>query len=441
MYLESVFNNTGNGLLTLDPDGRIVRANDEFANMFNLKKELIESQPAESVGEGVLRPLLVAVYEHYDSNPQYVKYNGGRVFKASATQFQLPDETDPHVLLSVSDVSRLFQLEHETGDVNHAGFVGNSPAMQQVYRTINQLKHSESTVLILGESGVGKELVARAIHRSSVRGERSFIAVNCGAIDKHLQKSEMFGYVKGAFTGAVKNYTGYFEQADGGTLFLDELGDLAEDVQSLLLRVLEYGDYQRIGEEKVRTCNVRILAATNQPLQRLVKEGRFREDLYHRINVVQVHVPPLRERRSDISPLTHHFIEAIGSQMGKSVTGITHEALQRLESYSWPGNVRELKNVIEHALLFCREDVVDVRHLREEIQGLTVSPGMNAPQKHGEQGIDKSPDYTVKPTNEWDREYLIETLNRERWNKRKTATALGVSPQTLYKYLKRFSIE
>ncbi|NNG15345.1 MAG: sigma 54-interacting transcriptional regulator [Gemmatimonadales bacterium] len=236
--------------------------------------------------------------------------------------------------------------------------IGTSPALRAIEEQIELVAPTDATVLILGESGVGKSLVAREIHGGSSRKDRPLITVNCASIPRELYESEFFGHAKGAFTGAVKDRAGRFEAADGGTLFLDEVGEIPLQVQGKLLRVLQEGEYERVGEDRTRTVNVRILAATNHDLMADVKEGRFREDLYYRLNVFPITVPPLRERPEDLTILAQHFLEAAAARFGREGLGLRKSDLELLKRYDWPGNVRELQNVIERAVITARGRVV-----------------------------------------------------------------------------------
>ncbi|MCX7817668.1 MAG: sigma 54-interacting transcriptional regulator [Kiritimatiellae bacterium] len=254
------------------------------------------------------------------------------------------------------------------------GIVGASHEMREVYEQIAQVARTEATVLILGETGTGKELVARAIHYASDRASGPFVRVHCAALPESLVESELFGHVRGAFTGAVRDRQGRFEAAHGGTLFLDEIGDIAPGVQVKLLRVLQEQEFERVGDTRPIRVNVRLIAATHRDLAAMVASGRFREDLYYRLNVFPIYVPPLRNRPSDIPLLANHFLRLYGERGGRRVTAISSEALQRLLSHSWPGNVRELENTIERAVLVCDGDTIEPHHLPPVLQALPPAP-------------------------------------------------------------------
>ncbi|MCP5524448.1 MAG: sigma 54-interacting transcriptional regulator [Verrucomicrobiales bacterium] len=257
--------------------------------------------------------------------------------------------------------------------------VGNSTALQLVYRHIEQVAGSDATVLIRGESGVGKELVAHALHQQSARKPRNFVKFSCAALPESIIESELFGHEKGAFTGAIATRRGRFELADGGTIFLDEIGDLTPATQVKLLRVLQEREFERVGSSQAIPCNVRVIAATSRNLEAMLEDGQFRSDLYYRLNVFPIYVPSLRERKSDLLPLTDHFIEKCARRCGKPVRRISTAAIDLIMAYHWPGNVRELENCIERAVLLCEGDSVEAQHLPPTLQ----MPGPEGRQPSG----------------------------------------------------------
>lgn len=260
-------------------------------------------------------------------------------------------------------------LRKEVGkEYSFENIVSKNEKMQKIFDVIRKVSQYKSTVLITGESGTGKELVARALHYNSERSPNPFIAVNCGAIPENLLESELFGHAKGAFTDAIRTKKGLFEEADGGTLFLDEIGDLPSQLQVKLLRVLQDGEIRRIGESKPIQIDVRIVAATVKDLSKEVNEGRFREDLFYRLNVLPIHIPPLRERKEDIPLLTHHFIGKYNEAMSKDVADVDHNAMDVLMNYKWYGNVRELENTIERAIVLSEKNNIELENLPAEIQ-------------------------------------------------------------------------
>jgi two-component system, NtrC family, response regulator HydG len=292
--------------------------------------------------------------------------------RAGAYDFlEKPFRSNDEVVLTVSKaaerrrlLTRTEMLERKLEQKETFGeLIGNTTSMQEVYRLAVGVAPTSSTVLILGESGTGKELTARAIHEHSSRANKPFVAVNCSAIPVDLVESELFGHVRGAFTGAITTREGLFESADQGTIFLDEVGDLPALAQVKLLRALQEGEIKRVGTNETRRVDVRVLAATNVDLRTKIAAGRFREDLFYRLNVICIELPPLRKRRDDIAILAHHFLRKYAARQGREVVKISDEAMRVLRSQNWPGNVRELENAMEHALVYCREDTILPQHL------------------------------------------------------------------------------
>ena len=303
--------------------------------------------------------------------------------------------------------------------------IGKSPAMQEVFRRLRLAAQSDVTVLLTGESGTGKELAARAIHALSARKDKPFFAINCSAIPETLLESELFGHVKGAFTGAIRDKIGVFQATDGGTLFLDEIGDTSPLLQLKLLRVLQENEVRRVGDDHAIKVDVRLITATNRDLQALMAEGTLREDFYYRIHVFEITMPPLRERRTDIPLLVNQFMKENTKTFHRDVNEIAQDALQRLQEYGWPGNVRELKNAIEHAFVTVADNCITLWDLPQEVQ----RPSLNT----SSQTTSSSPLEPVEETRI--REALIETKG----NKTEAAKLLGISRVTLWKKLKHLN--
>ncbi|RPI00219.1 MAG: sigma-54-dependent Fis family transcriptional regulator [Calditrichaeota bacterium] len=298
-------------------------------------------------------------------------------------------------------------------------FVGRSEKMQSVFHQIKQVAGSDSTILITGESGTGKELVANAIHYSSQRKGKPFVKVNCAALSESLIESELFGHEKGAFTSAVARRLGRFETANGGTLFLDEIGDIPPSTQIKLLRVLELKEFERLGSSLTTQVDVRMITATNKDLARLVQEGRFREDLYFRLNVIHINLSPLRERKEDIPLLAKFFLDKYSAQMNKVITSLSKNAMQLMENYAWPGNIRELENAIERGVVFCRNKVLTEWDLPPQINensgGARLSLNLNS--------------YSLE---EAEKTLISRVLQMTQWNLKSAASTLGISRGTLY---------
>lgn len=309
--------------------------------------------------------------------------------------------------------------------------VGNAPCMQSVFRVVEKVANTDSSVFISGESGTGKELVARAIHQRSSRKDGPFIKVNCGALTDTLLESELFGHERGAFTGAVKRRLGRFELADKGTLFLDEIGDVSPALQLKLLRVLQEQEFERVGGEATIKVDTRVISATNKDLQTEVSQGRFREDLFYRLHIVPVVVPPLRERREDIPLLVEHFIETLGPRTNPSVRGISDDALGRLMAAQWAGNVRELENTIEQALVFSDGDQITVSALPEALRGDDRSDGLVLPKEQ----------LTLPEILEdLERQLIIKAFREANGVKTETARRLGIKTSALYYKLDKYGI-
>ncbi len=313
--------------------------------------------------------------------------------------------------------------------------VGRSPAMVEVYKIVARVAPTKSTVLILGESGTGKEMIARAIHLHSPWAQHPFVAVDCGALTETLLESELFGHVRGAFTGAVSEKKGVFEEADGGTCFLDEIGDISLNMQAKLLRVLQEHEVRRVGGKEWIKVDVRVIAATNRNLIEQVKKGNFRRDLYYRLKVIAICLPPLRERKEDISTLVHHFLKGYSQASGKPITGISDDVMQLLCAYSWPGNIRELENAIEHAVVLSRQPVLTPEDLPAEVRdGATSKSSSDALQS-------EQPLFPDTPSlEEVKKRYVLYILNRTQGNISQAAKILDIDRRSLYRMLERYKI-
>ncbi|MGQ9632016.1 MAG: sigma-54-dependent transcriptional regulator [bacterium] len=312
--------------------------------------------------------------------------------------------------------------EQVRGKYGFENIIGRSQPMQRVLELVSTVSKTDATVVIEGESGTGKELIARAIHNNSPRVGKPFVGINCGALPETLLESELFGHVKGAFTGATSNRKGLFEEADGGTFFLDEIGDMSPSTQVKLLRVLQEGEVRRIGSNLPTKVDVRILAATNRKLTDLVEEGKLREDLFYRLSVIVISIPPLRERKEDIVPLAEHFLEVYRKKIKKPVSSFSLEAMNALLNHSWPGNVRELENTIERAVILTSSSVILPENLL-----IPTSPL----DHNGESAVNLE---------DVEREYILKTLRECSWNKAKAAQRLKIGRSTLWRKLKKYNI-
>ena len=461
--MEAIFHSVADAILTLDPELRVLNLNRAGQEMLGLKEGDVVGKPVAEILRGQLWDPHGLIAETLRSGePARGRENlllrsDGNEVRAQLTTSRLY-ERDGRVggaVVVLRDVTHLRELEVRLESRSRLlGIVGRGHVMQEIFGLIEEVAPTDSTVLIHGESGTGKELVADAIHRSSRRQAGPFVKVNCSALSEGLLESELFGHVKGAFTGALHDRKGRFELADQGTLLLDEVGDLPERIQVKLLRVLQEREIERVGDNRVRKVDVRILAATHRPLRELVEKGAFRQDLYYRLNVIPIHVPPLRERREDIPDLAAEFLRSLGKRMGKSIERITPEALRVLMDHRWPGNVRELRNAIEHAAVKCRGSVLLLedlpRELIEESVGI-VRLARGARERGGlregsrgraaRREMTGSVATSLERRAEREREEILEALERTAWKRGEAAKLLGVDRSTLWRRMRKLGIE
>lgn len=332
------------------------------------------------------------------------------------------------------------QLKNENQHLRNAlhskyqfdNIIGQSDAIQEVLSMIERVAQSDSTVLIMGESGTGKELVAKALHFNSLRSQEPFIPINCGAIPGELLESELFGHVKGAFTGAIANRTGRFEMAEDGTLFLDEIGDMNPNLQVKLLRVLQERNFEPVGGTKTIAANVRVIAATNIDLEMAVADGSFREDLFYRLNVIPIRIPALRERKGDIPLLLHHFIQTFNRTRSRHLTGVTPDAMALLVNYSWPGNIRELENLVERLSILKGAGMVDVMDLPEKYRRAAVSESSPGVLDIPENGVDFN-----TAVDSYENALIMRALEKTGWNRNQAALLLKLNRTTLVEKIKK----
>jgi transcriptional regulator with PAS, ATPase and Fis domain len=310
--------------------------------------------------------------------------------------------------------------------------IGRSPSILRIFDLVDRVKDLDTPILVYGESGTGKELIARAIHFRGARRMGRFVAVNCGAIPDHLLESELFGHARGSFTGAMRDKPGLIEEAAGGTFFLDEIGDLSLPLQAKLLRVLQEKEIRRVGETRMRTVDVRFVSATNKHLEKEIAQGKFREDLYYRLRIVTIDIPPLRERREDLELLIRHFAERYGAELRRGRVAFAPAALELLHAYSWPGNVRELQNEIQRCLILSGEE----RVVRPEHLSLSLSPD---PETVPPPTADAADNF-FEAKADFVRRFLYQALHRYNYNKARTAEEIGLSRQALFKLMKKHKI-
>lgn len=317
--------------------------------------------------------------------------------------------------------------------------VGKSKKMQEIYRIIAKVAPTESTVLIYGQSGTGKELIARAIHYNSPRRDKQFVTVDCAVLSENLLESELFGHVRGSFTGAVTTKPGLFEVADGGTVFLDEVGNISLPIQAKLLRVLQEREFTPVGGTKAKKVDIRLIAATNKDLEKMIKEETFREDLYYRLNIVPIVLPPLKERQEDIPLLAIHFLKKYSEEMGKTIKGFTPEAMEKLMKYPWPGNVRELENVIERTVVMMDEEMVRIEHL--------ILPGQQESERTEKQVPMTSEELKEikkqlreKAVEEIEKAFVINALERNQWNVTRAAEEVGMLRPNFQALMRKYNL-
>ena len=367
--------------------------------------------------------------------------NAVEAMRAGAFHYLTKPFKNPEVLALVGNALERRTLQEENRSLRKAltqkhtqgNIVGKSPVMQEVFSLLEQVAPSRSTVLILGESGTGKELVAQTIHARSPRTDGPFVVVHSGSLPTDLLESNLFGHTRGAFTGAVSGKKGLFEVADGGTIFFDEISTVQPEVQAKLLRVMQEKEFLPVGSTTSVKVDARIVAATNVDLAHLVSEGKFREDLYYRMNVIQVQLPPLRDRRGDVALLADHFVRQYAAENGKAVSGLTAEAMKCLLDYSWPGNVRELENAIERAVVLTRAGKIQADRWPESVRsgagGPLTGPGLP-------EGLSLS-----QALERFEKNILLRTLQRAGGVQKRAAEILGVKPQTLHEKIKRLGIK
>jgi PAS domain S-box-containing protein len=450
--LAAILNSLGDAVITVDRDHRISHFNRAASRLVGLAE-------GEAVGKDC-REILRASFgpsqhdcpmgELGDGGKPRVDVEGtlvradGRIVPVSASWAFFESEAgEIHGFVisfrSFEDIERI--AEERKAKLLFHDIVGKTPSLRQIFDLIDVVKDTDSTVLITGESGTGKGLFARAIHELSPRRDKPFVKVNCAALTETLLESEMFGHVKGAFSGAVADKVGRFEAADGGTIFLDEIGEISPSLQVKLLRVLQDRELERVGSSRTQPVDVRVIAATNRELKEEMRAGRFREDLFYRLNVIPIVVPPLRERREDIPLLVENILSALRRRGLDRVRAVSPEAMRRLMEYPWPGNIRELENVLERGAVCSRGPVLAVADLAEEVRESgrlrpvdpdSSGPPVSVPVERGEPA-DGSRLHDA-------REELLRTLEAHRWNRGDAAAALGMDRSTLWRKMKRLGI-
>jgi len=452
-YIETIFRSVRDIIITVDPDMRITEMNDSARQWLQeLSPGIDKGSPLtelpDIIGE-ICREDVSLVLETHQEVPEHrVEWQKNEeqtiVFRIGAAPMETRSNNFLGVVLVARDVSRLEALEQEGSRSRFHRFIGASRAMQTVYTLIQNVGQVDATVLITGESGTGKELVAEALHAESPRRDMPLVKVDCTAIPENLLESELFGHTKGSFTGADRDRKGRILQADGGTLFLDEIGDIPSTMQLRLLRFLQERTFYPVGKDQPVSVNVRVIAATNANLRQRVDEGSFREDLYYRLRVVDIVLPPLREREGDLPLLVKHFLARFSTRLGKEVSGISDQAMALLESFHWPGNVRELEHVLERAAVLCPESTITTSDLPVEM--LTGTRRQAVPAGGAAAGVATVPAATpaAAPSladDDNEEAKILLVLSQTDGNKAKAARLLGIDRSTLYRKMRLYNID
>jgi two-component system, NtrC family, response regulator HydG len=428
--LEAIFRSVNDAIITVDQDRHIIAANDATREICGMEPQEIVGRKFDQVKSYCAQSCYAALKEILGTAKTIKDYRlecrkmtrPHQIVTLSSSP--LRDSTDKNIgtVLVIRDLTRVAEMEGELrARYNLHNMVGKSHQMQSIFHLLDELMNTDTTVLITGETGTGKELIAKALHYGGVRAAKPMVTVNCSALPENLLESELFGHVRGAFTGASKDRVGRFQAAHGGTLFLDEVGDITPNLQLKLLRVLQEKTFERVGDSTTYPVDVRVIAATNCDLKKKVSLGEFREDLYYRLKVLEIALPPLRERREDIPLLINHFLTLFNKSFNKNIEKISQDVLRIFMIYPWPGNVRELQHAIEHAFVLCNSPTITLEHLPVEIKEHSLQEVPAAAERPKISAL-QPPD-------------ILQALVKTGWNKAKAARLLGISRPTLYQLI------
>ena len=431
-HLDAVFQSVTDAIITINNQMRVIAVNAAAETICGLtagqaigKRIDVIADPCLTACREILEQTLSSkkIFRDHHIECQYPT-GPCRILTVNSSPLTDPRNRSLGVILVIRDITRMIRMESELKELHSFhNIIGKSKKMRRIFNLIKNLAHTQSTVLITGESGTGKELIARAIHFSGSCASRPMVTVNCSTLVENLLESELFGHVKGAFTGAVNNKVGRFQEADGGSIFLDEIGEISPVIQLKLLRVLQEKEFERVGDSKPIKVAVRVIAATNRKLSKAVENKKFREDLYYRLKVVEIKLPPLRERLEDVPLLVDRFCHLFNNQFKKQIKGVTNEVMEAFMQYTWPGNVRELEHAMERAFIFCQNKAISLDHIPPEIK--SFSAGIRLPQKIS--GVES--------------ERILRMLKKTDWNRAKAARLLGISRKTLYKKINKYNLE
>jgi PAS domain S-box-containing protein len=437
--LKIILDNLDIGIFTVDKGGRISLFNTAAEKISGFNRREILGEPCSRIFGGTETPEVRSMQDTIISGRARSSREGkmmtrdGVPIPIRANYMALRNEKGSIVggLTTFHDLTLVQQLNQAMRDrYTFHDMIGRSPEMQKIFETIQVVAATDATILIEGATGTGKDLLAKVIHSASRRYDKPFVKVNCAAIPDNLLESEMFGYVKGAFTGAERDKTGRFQEADGGTIFLDEIGDLPLGLQAKLLRVLEDREFYRLGSRHTVKVNVRIISASNRNLENLVAKQLFREDLFYRLNLFRIELPELRNRKVDLPILIGHILRRLSAASGSQLPDVSEKVMEILLNYDYPGNVRELENILEHALIICQEDAIQYAHLPEYLSARS-SPAKRMPSDPTAPGF---------PYENQEYSELIALLHKFDWHRQKTARALGVDRTTLWRKMKKYGL-
>lgn len=430
--LEAIFKSLESAIVTVDNDLRVLEVNDAIKSICGLSPQKIRGKILGEIQIPCNRSCHTALSETIKKRSTIKELrvnckhegNSDQVVMLNCSPLLIQDHKSNGAVLLIRDVTRLTHLERELGERHQFhNIIGKSKKMQDLFKFLEDLSDLDTTVLVTGESGTGKELVSNALHYNGIRSAKPFVKVNCSTLAENLLESELFGHAKGAFTGAVTDKVGRFQLADGGTILLDEIGDISPRIQQKLLRVLQEMEFEKVGDSHTLKVDVRVIAATNCDLKKKIKIGAFREDLYYRLKVIVIDLPPLRKRVEDIPLLIDHFCLLFNRKFKKTIQDLNDEVLDIFIRYPWPGNIRELEHALEHAFILCHDSVIRIEHLPSEIKEFLSK---------------KDSGFSLSP--EEDRQRIFQALNDTDWNKAKAARILRISRPTLYSKMGKYNI-